>query len=420
MTGAFGDGIPIPDVIDPPDSMPMTLCIPKNRDHMAAFFGALYQLTVWNSWQQDGTQHGKELAAVWWRYYLSWDRSMNDLECEDGMKDCCTDPAIILRVNPDTGNVEQSTDGGTTWTPQAGNLQSVIVMPVPPVTNGVANTKCDAASNVKGQVDVWIDQVSNDFDTATSLTEFATAVLIAILAAVLTVISAGALTPLEALVLPTLGAALAAAWGAGKVVFDAYWTTANRDQVFCAAVCTIGDDGSFTDAQFTAFWQRCNAHLPASPAKMLFMGFLSSVGRSGLCAMAASGTSADSDCSDCSCDDVCVADNWSIVTYNGQNVGSIVSRGSNWIILQGSAHPDFGTPWNAMIKTMADDMCCVPISITWLTGDHSGENNFGVNCGNPRWPSSPNGGVTVGVSDLNTVYLRKDSGSNFTAKITFQ
>jgi len=111
------------------------------------------------------------------------------------------------------------------------------------------------------------------------------------------------LLPLAAQALGVLGAALAAAWGAGKVVFDNYWTTENKDIVFCAAVCTIGDDGSFTDAQFSEFWNRCNSDLPPSPAKMLFMGFLSSVGKQGLNAMAASGTSADSDCSDCSCPD---------------------------------------------------------------------------------------------------------------------
>jgi hypothetical protein len=303
MTGLFGDGIPIPDVIDPPESMEMTLCIPKNRDHMSAFFGALYQLTIWNSWQRDDTEHGKELAAVWWRYYLSWNRTMSDIDCEDGMSTCCTEPAIIKRVNPTTGIIEQSTDGGATWKPAAGGIPSVIVQPVPPVTSGVAATKCDAATNVAGQVDVWIDQVSNDFVTATTLVEFGTAVLIAILAAVFAALSLGALTPIEALVLPTIGAGLAAAWGAGKAVFDAYWSTDIKDAILCAAYCNIGADGSYTDAQFSAFWQKCNNDLPASPAKMLFMGFLSSVGKEGLNAMAASGMSADADCSDCDCAD---------------------------------------------------------------------------------------------------------------------
>lgn len=416
MSEVFGDGIPIPDVIDPPESMSMTLCIPKNRDHMSAFFGALYQLTIWNSWQQDGTQHGKELAAVWWRYYLSWDRVMSDIDCEDGNMDCCTEPAIIRRVNPTTGTIEQSTNNGATWTPAAGGIQSVIVQPVPPVTSGVAGTKCDAATNVSGQVDVWINQVSNDFDTATSLVEFGTAVLIAILAAVFAALSLGALTPLEALVIPTIGAALAAAWGAGKAVFDAYWTTDIKDKILCAAYCHISDDGSYTDAQFSAFWNEINQKLPPSPAKMLFMGFLSSVGKEGLNAMAASGMSADADCADCDCETTCNADNWDLVTYNGSPVGTLVSRTDNSITLTGISHPDFGTPYNAMIQTGADDMCCVVFSITLVSGTMP--LFFGVDCGNARWPNSPNGPFTVQVSNVNTLYLRGDS-SPFTCKVTF-
>lgn len=303
MANPFGDGIPIPDVIDPPESMSMTLCIPKNRDHMSAFFGALYQLTVWNSWQQNGTQDGKELAAVWWRYYLSWNRQMSDIECEDGMSDCCTEQAIIRRVNPETGLLEQSTNGGSTWTPAAGGLPSYIVQPVPPITSGVAATKCDAATNVREQVSQWVTQVSNDFDTATTLLQFAELVVLAIVGAVLTILSAGALTAVEAAILAALAGALYAAWGAGKAVFDAYWVAEKLDIVLCAALCAIGDDGSFTDAQFSELWNKCNVDLPPSPAKMLFMGFLSSVGSAGLNSMAASGFSADADCSDCECSD---------------------------------------------------------------------------------------------------------------------
>ena len=61
--------------------------------------------------------------------------------------------------------------------------------------------------------------------------------------------------------------------GAGKAVFDAYWVTDRRDEVFCAAYCHIGDDGSFSEAQFSAFWNEVNQKLPPSPAKMLFMDF---------------------------------------------------------------------------------------------------------------------------------------------------
>lgn len=244
---------------------------------------------------------------------------------------CCETAPMRYRINPDTGKFEQSTNGGATWGAAGGGVQSVIVEPVPPVTSGVAATKCDAASNVKEQVQVWIDQVSNDFTTATTLLEFGIAVLEAILAAVLVVLSLGALTPLEALVLPTLGAALFAAWGAGKTVFDAYWSTENKDIVFCAAYCNIGDDGSFSAAQFSAFWNQVNSELPPSPAKMLFMGFLSSVGKEGLNAMASSGVSADSDCSDCTaCIECLDAFTWPTDVF-GANSSVIVDTDHNWI-----------------------------------------------------------------------------------------
>lgn len=336
----YRQNFPIPAVIDPPKTC-LQIEIPDHPDWKAVISGLLFELTYWFNWERTGDTSGAQCAAVWKQVYNSIDWS--DMSC------CCEEPAKIFRINPTTGNVEQSTDNGSSWDPAAGGIQSVIVQPVPPVTSGVAATKCDAATNVAGQVDVWIDQVSNDFTTAVSLLEFAIAVLEAILAAVLVVLSAGALTPLEALVLPTLGAALAAAWGAGKAVFDAYWTTDIKDKILCAAFCAIGDDGSFTDAQFSEFWNQVNADLPPSPAKMLFMGFLSSVGMAGLNAMAASGMAADADCSDCTECFECEIDNWhaglwySGVYYQdgvGGVTGTEISRDATSITIQSADRGD--------------------------------------------------------------------------------
>jgi len=216
---------------------------------------------------EDAANRAREMFN---QYLVSGD----DGECGDMNQTCCTDPLVIKRINPTTGQVEQSSDGGSTWTPAAGGWPSVIVQPVPPVGNGVAATKCDAATNVGGQVQVWIDHVINDFDTATTLLEFGLALVAAIAAAVLAVLTDGLTIPLIAPTMAALGAALAAVWALGKTAFQDYWTTENKDDVTCAAFCCIGDDGSFTDAQFSCFWNKCNEELPPSPAKMLFMGFL--------------------------------------------------------------------------------------------------------------------------------------------------
>lgn len=295
MARQKNDGFVLPQIVDPPRKC-VKIWIPNEVYHRGAFWGAIFELTQSFNWQQNPPETAREVANLWYDIWLQATKD-NDM---DG---CCADVAVTFRIDPTSGVIQQSTNGGVSWTPAANGLPSVIVNPVPPITSGVADTKCDAATNLKAQIDVWVAQVSTDFETAGNLVEFATAVFVAILAAVLVILSAGALTPIQALVIPALGAALSAAWGAGKAAFDAYWTVEVNDAILCAALCNIGEDGSFSAAQFTAFWQELNVNLPPSPAKMLFMGFLSSVDKEGLNAMAASGTSADADCGECECSD---------------------------------------------------------------------------------------------------------------------
>jgi len=233
---------------------------------------------------------------------------------ECGMaNNCCPEPYIIQRVDPTTHLVQVSSDNGTTWTPQPGGLPTYIVEPPPPITAGTVSTKCDAANNAMDNVQAWIDHVTNDFDTATSILSFAGAVLEAILVAVVTILSLGTLTAVEAAVLPIIGAACAAAFAAGKTAFVDYWTSDNKEKILCAFFCTIGDDGSFTDAQFTEAWNKINTNLPGNPAKNLLLGFLTSVGRQGLNNMAAQGTNSGTDCTlcDCDCMDNCT-DTWTV------------------------------------------------------------------------------------------------------------
>jgi len=311
------------EFITPPSLPPTTYCrrllIPNSPEWIGTVTGALMDLIYPSAWKQTtgiSSDDAANRAREMFNLYLN---SGNDGEC--GEMACCEYVAVIYRVDPVTGNVQQSTNNGTTWTPAAGGFQSVIVEPIPPVTSGVAVNKCDATQNLADQIELWIDQVSADFDTAGNLLAFAEGVLIAIVAALTLILSAGALTPIQALVLPTIGAALTAAWAAGKAAFDSYWDATKKEIVRCNAYCNIGEDGAFTDAQFSAFWNDCNAELSAAPAKMLFMGFLSSVGRQGLNAMTATGNNIDADCSDCGdCSDCTIT---ASVTFGSlvENVG---------------------------------------------------------------------------------------------------
>lgn len=55
---------PLPSVIDPP-RMYITLSIPNERAHRAAFWGTLHRLTQYWNWERDNARTAKEVAQVW-------------------------------------------------------------------------------------------------------------------------------------------------------------------------------------------------------------------------------------------------------------------------------------------------------------------------------------------------------------------
>jgi len=288
----------IPPPIENIDSEPtIALCI--NKTWAARLIGQIWGLRYPEAW--GGTLEENRHARAEIKNLINM--LMSTEECGDVAKDCCVDVYIIQRISPITGLLQISIDNGTTWQPAPGSFPTMIVQPIPPVTSGVSATKCDAASNAMQHINDWITQVSNDFDTAVTLVEFATLVVGAIINAVLIILSEGALTAAEVQIIGAISGAMAAVWAGGKALFTGYWSSDTKDKVLCALFCTIGEDGSFTDGQFSDYWNRCSADLPAGLAKSLFLGFMSSIGSQGLNAMAASGASADADCSGCpSCD----------------------------------------------------------------------------------------------------------------------
>lgn len=61
--------LPLPSVVDPPKRRCVTIEIPDQYEHFAAFWGWLWGLTRWYTWQTDPNKTGKELAAVYLEVY---------------------------------------------------------------------------------------------------------------------------------------------------------------------------------------------------------------------------------------------------------------------------------------------------------------------------------------------------------------
>jgi len=286
-----------PPVVGIQDEPTVQICL--NREWATQLLGMIYPAQYPEWWS--GTLEENRFARLQVRQLLYIISQFE--ECGD-MNNCCPEPYIITRVSPTTHLVEVSSDNGTTWTPQPGGLPTYIVDPVPPVTAGTADNKCDATDNAMDNIDAWITHVTNDFDTATSLLSFASAVLEAILVAVVTILSLGTLTAVEAAVLPIIGAACAAAFAAGKTAFVDYWTSDNLHLIRQAIFCNVSVNGSFTEEGFANAWGEMNTTLPGNAAKNLFLGFLTSVGVQGMNNMLAQGNNSGSDCGDLDCGDL--------------------------------------------------------------------------------------------------------------------
>lgn len=55
----------LPDIVNPPESLCFTVRVPKNKFHIAAFRGALYNLTSARFWQDDPAHTALQVAKVW-------------------------------------------------------------------------------------------------------------------------------------------------------------------------------------------------------------------------------------------------------------------------------------------------------------------------------------------------------------------
>lgn len=287
----------VPPPSQHPDEEPL-VCLEINEQWIPIILGALQPLKYPEYW--GGTLEENRRARKDFGILLN--QIMLEEDC-DVAKECCEDVIYIHRIDPVTGRLQRSSDGGDTWTTDPTDPLNVITKIPPLITAGGSKTKCDAATNFQEHFNDVITASSENLGTATTIFELAAAVaavIIDIIVAILTV-GAGAVTVIA--ITDAIFAACAAAFAEGKTAFDAYWTSDKKDKVLCAAFCTIGDDGQFTDAQWNAFRAKVKVDLPAGAARDMVLTTVNAGGSIGASNMASYGAAALSDCGDCACND---------------------------------------------------------------------------------------------------------------------
>lgn len=324
------------------------------------------------------------------------------------MSGCCDDPPPLYRYAPD-GTLERSTDGGETWTAANGYDPRFNSPQFPPVSGADGDDKkcltaTGAALLMKEQV---ADNLTDD------MARYTLAQLISDWVNTVTQDGGNILDALETIIANQ-------AFALGIAALRAALTDTVWDTMKCIIYCHIKPDASFDEAG----WQAVKSDIASKIggiASLFLQQLVNVLGPVGMTNMARSGGATTGDCSACDCSDCTNLDAWAIQSFDGHNVGIEVTRGDNFITLTGTSHPDFGTPYNAIIKTPDTMSCCKVMSIETLDGDGTDYHFFHVECGLGQWPS---GTFTnfAGIPEptySNQIFIRKDSGSNFTVKITF-
>jgi hypothetical protein len=100
-------------VVNPSDSVCYQVPVPNDRQHIAAFMGAIYGLSKPYEWQNDAAHTALQVGVVWRRIFD------NLQKCADNTGNSCSFGADIgealIRQNPDNPCEIQSSADGNTW-----------------------------------------------------------------------------------------------------------------------------------------------------------------------------------------------------------------------------------------------------------------------------------------------------------------
>lgn len=93
----------LPENVTPEDTICFQIEIPNDPAYLAAFRGAVYNLTVWNNWERDEEHKATQVAQQMWQAYVN-------------IRECPTGGDMQLRLCQTGCGIEYSTDDGETWT----------------------------------------------------------------------------------------------------------------------------------------------------------------------------------------------------------------------------------------------------------------------------------------------------------------
>lgn len=231
-----------------------------------------------------------------------------------------------IRVNPETGEVEQTFDGGATWTPNpdADPRQSPAAR-APALTGD--NAQCDAAAGMVGATRDAIELTVNSLSVGMGATS-----LLALLLNFM---------PGVGIVADIVLAVVAGAYVIGKTAIDVAMTSEVYDELLCILLENIDSDGQMSVTQYSAARDQVDADIGGVAAlaiKLMWDG----QGEVGL-SNAGSLSGETGDCDECGV--TCLeflggddgAGDWVFVPVSGFDIGEY-DAGNDWFVGTGYPH----------------------------------------------------------------------------------
>lgn len=276
------------------------------------------------------------------------------------MTECCEPALKQYRIDPETGELQQSLDGGETWENVPGSIYSAAIEPRPLSGEDGNNKKCEAANNAVDALKDVKTGIASKLELTYTFYDFLIAILVEIVALVLAGITGGTLVGLVVPLIPKIIELGRGIFGLTTADYNAMFTEEVWTTARCIMYCRIGANGKF-DA---AGWNLVKADLEdqlgsgATQAGANLAAMVDVWALKGLNHAAAIGAGTSGNCDDCDCPG-CQATDWLWdETAFGAPAGDF-TRDNDTGVVSGSSVPLIGT--NYFGVSVAD---CCSVSLT--------------------------------------------------------
>lgn len=333
----------LPETINPPERLCITVQVPNDPFHVAAFWGAMLSLSSAYKWADDPEHKAREVALVWREIIddmvnAGWDNCTMPFDVRQNEENPCTLEktengvdwdafanlrlcAPELRIN--NGKIQWRNPVTGIWidTPDQGDERDngTYDPPYPPgsVPPG-QSAECLSAENILSVYSSIFTQIRADLlvgKFATSIAAGVTGILsafmpVAIIGTIALSLSAGAIALGES--------------GVNDMI-----STESLELIRCNLYCHAESDGSFTASGYNAFYEQLS--IDFSGAKLILLQYyFDMLGSVGLSRQGKANGIESADCSDCGCVVCCELD-FTVSSVHSAKITDAPYNDTTWV-----------------------------------------------------------------------------------------